>query len=161
MRILISIRQYLLPEPLPNPQDLYISRPVTQVYFPPPLNFSESRRIQMLSRSRACRARAYAWEFASVAEGGLRCSPRKWRDCVHERMHACRQSIQSKFNTATDENSEFCMHSISDQFRNHAHACTMQDASSSASDVHAMHLFLNVPHGLGVPRDIHHRHRSL
>ena len=54
------------PSKPPAPQDLYISRPVTQVYFPPPLNFSESRRIRILSRSRACRARAYAREFASV-----------------------------------------------------------------------------------------------
>ena len=49
-----------------NPPRICISRPMTQVYFPPPLNFSESRRIRVLSRSRACRARAYAREFASV-----------------------------------------------------------------------------------------------
>ena len=49
-----------------NPPRIYISRPVTQVYFPPPLNFSKSRRIRILSRSRACRARAHAREFASV-----------------------------------------------------------------------------------------------
>ena len=69
-----------------NPPRIYISRPVTQVYFPPPLNFSESCRIRMLSRSRARVARAAAREFlthhsparqrltrefASVAEGGF------------------------------------------------------------------------------------------
>ena len=66
---------------LPNPQDLCISRPVSQVYFLPPLNFSESCRIRILSRSRARVARATAREFlthhsplsefASVAEGGF------------------------------------------------------------------------------------------
>ena len=50
-----------------NPPRIYISRPVTQVYFPPPLNFSESCRIRILSRSRARVARATTREFASVA----------------------------------------------------------------------------------------------
>ena len=45
---------------------IYLSRPVTQVYFLPPLNFSESCRIRILSRSPARVSSATAREFASV-----------------------------------------------------------------------------------------------
>jgi hypothetical protein len=39
------------------------------------------------------------WAQKLATWNAMGCSTGKWRDCVHERMHACRRSIQPKFNT--------------------------------------------------------------